>query len=735
MLPRTLASAVACLLLSVPVHAQSQTGAATGGTPAKPSAQATAAPATSAQADTVAATGSFDFGARDTTFNGDSARFNQFRDMSNGLYFDNFSTALQRNNWFADFGGTHAGRRDALYTGELSRPGRVKVWGRYQSVPWLASDTTQTLFLGAGTNVLTVPDYVQSLLQTNAASITAVVPNLMPLTIFSERKYSQGGVEFMPDAQTTLNVKVLHMDRRGDIVGEGTFGFSAADELPIPVDHHQTDVDTGIERTAGAWLFRAGYSSSWFSNDHSSVTWDNPYQLADKSTLGSTGSLSLPPTSFMQSVNGTASVKLPMRTRFVGTVSFGSLTDHVSLLPETTNTTVPTFSLDHSTVDGDGRTSSANLILTSHPLRELDIDVRYRFYDYDNRTPVITQLGGRIEYDSTVELVPLSTPNSTTPFGLKSQTVDASATYDLGPADVGAGYSRDASDYTYRIFEGSTTNTGRITFDTTGSSWLALHGRYEHSERRGRGLDPSDLVAIGEQTTLQTFDIADRNEDVGTLTASLLLGSRVTVNLSGGGGKDTYPVNALSTGFGLASATYTTYAIGVAANPTDDISLSLSYDLNRYTTLQDSRSASPGVQVTDPTRNWSANANDLTHSVLGDVDLNHLAGDFRLRFTIDFNKGSTLYLYGLAPATTLPAVSQLSPVMSELRRGMVDVSHPLTTRATIGIAYAYEQFRVSDFAQGQAALAPVAIPSLLTLGNALLPYTAQTVFARMTYHW
>jgi MtrB/PioB family decaheme-associated outer membrane protein len=655
--------------------------------------------------------------------------------LSNVLYSKIYTTVRPPKKCLVLRGAPHAGRRDALYTAEVSRPGRLKVWGTYQSVPWLASDTTKTVYLGAGTNVLTIPDYVQSLLQANAAQITAVVPNLMPLTIFSERKYSQGGFEFMPDAQTTLNLKVLHMDRSGDIVGEGTFGFSSADELPIPVDHHQTDVDTGIERTAGAWLFRAGYSSSWFSNANASVTWDNPYQLADKPTLGSTGRLSLPPTSFMQSVSGTASVRLPMRTRIVGTVSFGSLTDHVSLLPGTTNTTVSTFALDRSSVDGDGRTTSSNLILTSHPLRALDIDVRYRFYDYDNRTPVITQLGGRIEYDSTTELAPLSTPHSTTPFGLKSQTVDASATYDLGPADVGAGYSRDASDYTYRIFEGSSTNTGRITFDTTGSSWLALHGRYEHSQRRGHGLDTSDLVDIGEQTTLQTFDIADRDEDVGTLTGSLLLGSRVTVNLSGGGGKDTYPVNALSTGFGLASATYKTYAIGVAANPTDDISLSLSYDRNRFASLQDSRSASPGVQFSDPTRNWSANANDLTHSVLGDVDLNHLAGNFRLRLTIDFNKGSTLYLYGLAPVTTLPAVSQLPSVMSELRRGMIDLSHPLTTRATLGIAYAYEQFIVSDYAQGQAALAPFAIPSLLTLGNALLPYTAQTVFARMTYHW
>jgi hypothetical protein len=42
---------------------------------------------------------------------------------------------------------------------------------------------------------------------------------------------------------------------------------------------------------------------------------------------------------------------------------------------------------------------------------------------------------------------------------------------------------------------------------------------------------------------------------------------------------------------------------------------------------------------------------------------------------------------------------------------------------------------VSDFAQDASAIPVLNIPSILTLGNVLLPYTAQTVFARVTYHW
>jgi hypothetical protein len=110
-------------------------------------------------------------------------------------------------------------------------------------------------------------------------------------------------------------------------------------------------------------------------------------------------------------------------------------------------------------------------------------------------------------------------------------------------------------------------------------------------------------------------------------------------------------------------------------------------------------------------------------------------GKLRLRLTANFNKGSTLYLYGLAPVTSLPAVSQLPSVMSEMRRGTIDLSYPLSARTTVGLAYWYEQFLVSDFAQDASAIPVLNIPSILTLGNVLLPYTAQTVFARVAYHW
>lgn len=703
--------------------------------PAAAQAAATSPAPAATDAGTTTTSGSFDFGGRGTTYMGDPARYNEFRDMSNGLFLNNFSTAIQKAGWFMDVNGNNAGRKDAFYAGEAVRPGHVKIWGSFNQVPWLVSDTTKTIYQGVGTGTLTIPNYVQSLLQANASQIGAVAATATPFDLSSGRKYATGGLQLTPNTDTTVTVDVNHMDRTGDIVGAGSFGFSAADELPIPVNQHQTDADAGVERTVGAWLFRVGYTSSWFRNDNQSLSWDNPYQFTDTKTLPGVGEMALSPNSFMQDVNGSASVKLPMHTRLTGTVSFGSLTDNTTLLPESTNTALPTYGLNRTTSEGDGRTVSGNFIFTSRPIRALDLDVRYRYYDYDDETPVATQVGGRIDYDSTNEVAPLTPPNATIPFGLVSQTVDASANLDLGLAELGAAYSLDDSTYTNRLFQGSVTNAERVTFDTTGLHWLILHARYEHSERVGDGFNNSFLTAIGEQPTLETYDIANMNEDVGTLTGSILLSGSISVNLSAGDGKDTYPANSSTTGFGLANAQYKTYGLGFAATPTDNISFTVSYDLNVYQTLQNSRSASTTAQFTNPAFDWSASGNDRTNSVLADLDVKNVIGKLRLKMTADYNKGSTLYLYGLAPVTSLPAVSQLPSVMSELRRVTIDLSYPLSTKATVGLAYWYEQFLVSDYAMGAPALAPVAIPSVLTLDNALLPYTAQTVFARVTYHW
>ncbi len=71
-------------------------------------------------------------------------------------------------------------------------------------------------------------------------------------------------------------------------------------------------------------------------------------------------------------------------------MSIGSLKDAGDpLMAQTINTanTALIAPLERTHVEGEARTSSTNLTVVSRPNRYLDFSMRFRTYDYDNRTP------------------------------------------------------------------------------------------------------------------------------------------------------------------------------------------------------------------------------------------------------------------------------------------------------------------------------------------------------------
>ena len=58
----------------------------------------------------------------------------------------------------------------------------------------------------------------------------------------------------------------------------------------------------------------------------------------------------------------------------------------------------------------------------------------------------------------------------------------------------------------------------------------------------------------------------------------------------------------------------------------------------------------------------------------------------------------SLYVYGLAPNTTLAPVVQLPAVVNELQRATVDVRYHFTSHFGAGLVYWYDKYAVNDFA-------------------------------------
>lgn len=722
-------------------------------TPAAASAQSTPPPATppapagqsQTQPDTPRGfTGLLDFGVRGSSVEDDGARYERYRDLGDGGFLETFRWNGQPRGWFLNLAADHVGRRDQRYTANAVLPGRLKLWGQYDQIPMLLSRTTRTLFDDGSPGTLQIGDNLQQQVQTTPSALAGIfAANARTVDTRSLRKIGEGGFEYLASSDLTVRGYVRRTSRSGAIPYGGSFGHSSVVELPAPVEHGLTDFEASAEWARNAWLFRGGYTGSWFNNEFTTLTWDSPFRLTSTASAPAIGRLSLPPSNSFIGVNGLASVKLPYRSRVTASMSLGTLKDAGDpIMPQTINPALNPAALERSTVEGEARTTSFNLNFTSRPMARLDVQARVRSYDYDNRTPEfgMTQ---RVAYDNSPSAV--SPAVHTEPFGIKRSLVDADARYAILPRfTAGIGYSRLGEDRNHRVFSETTEHVTRVTADVMNMRWVTLRSKYEHGQRRGRGLEDgvAGLVAIGEQPGMRHFDVANRNRDRVTLVGGIVPGGSLSFTGSLAAGKDDY----LQSEFGLRDNTHRVYSVGTDYVPADNASFNLSYTFERYNALSRSRQANPGAQFTDPSRNWAADGTDRAHSVLASAEFTGL-GKVDLRFNYDFSRARATYEYitGAVPDrtlpeevvvdTTLPTPTQLPPTLSELHSAKADATYNVSSRLGLGISLWYERYRVEDFTLDVDANPDLVRGQALLMGYLYRPYNATTLWVRVLYRF
>jgi MtrB/PioB family decaheme-associated outer membrane protein len=543
-----------------------------------------------------------------------------------------------------------------------------------------------------------------------------------------------------------VNFDVSHTNRTGAILYSGTFGFSNAVDIPQPIDQHTTNTSLSYEHQHGNVVLRAGFNGSYFRNDISTITWDNPYRFTDVATLSGQGRSSVAPSNNFNVLNGSISFKAPHHSRFTGYVAFGFLDDNgATVVPYTINSALTVLPLVRNTVGGEGRTKNANFTFTSRPNHTVSFDVRYKYYDYVNRTPDWTNTS-RVQYDSSLQIgtptAPLSAASAER-FGGSRSTFSA----DLhivapGGGSIGAGFARNQATYDERFFTGSHENIAHVSFDALSTQYVSLHTKYEHAVRRGVDLDTTGMAAGGEQPTLRHYDIADRDRDLFTLVATVFPVNGVSLTATAGTGEDKYP----TTNFGLTNAKHYVYSLGFDVDPNEHVNLNAAFTLDDFKSTQWSRTANPAPDptYTNPARDWSDAAHDRTEAIQAGLGFLNLADNkVNVRFSYDYNRGRGFYIYGTgsAPldpvvATVLAAPSQLPNLVSDLTRGTFDLTYAFTPKVAVGLTYWYEQFKVSDLALDAAALPAFNLNTTdILMGYQYLPYTSNSVFLRLTCHF
>jgi hypothetical protein len=250
--------------------------------------------------------------------------------------------------------------------------------------------------------VLRLDDAIQSGLQNKTATPASVVAQAQPFDLRVRRNVADFNLTYSATPHLDLNLVFKNTTKNGNQPWAGTFGFSDAVELAVPVDTRTTDLGAAIEWASSRGSVRLGYDGSFFRNNVGTFVWDNPLRVSDSPTLGPLlGRMSLWPDSNMSAGNVMGLLNLPARSRATAYVSVANWSQNDPLIPFTINSSLPVIPLDRSRADAQARVTSMNYSFNSRPADHVSVTARYRSYDFDNRTPVF-HVGNTVSYDTTV---------------------------------------------------------------------------------------------------------------------------------------------------------------------------------------------------------------------------------------------------------------------------------------------------------------------------------------------
>jgi len=691
---------------------------------------------TSAQQPTVpATTGITDLGVRVTQAEGDAARYQRYEDQGDGAMVDRFRYNHQGSTWRFEGTADHVGRRDQRFTANFLGNTKVKAQFVWDQLPTYVSADARSPYSTPSPGVYRLDPAMRTAIESGRLTMADLAATSLTTDIRSYRHTAAFNFLYTPTHETGVSFNVRQTQRLGTLPWMAPFAFNNLEEIAAPVDTRTTDVDGGLEWSSPRAMARVGYAGSWFHNNVPTLVWDNPLRTYDSTSAtayvsgdgGSTGQAAMWPDSNQQGITATGSLTLPARTRISASLTTALLTQNQALLPVTANLAIPDTPLPRPTADVEARTLAMNYVVTSRPANALWLTARYRYYDFDNRTPVFLPHQFVVMDQTAHPGVP------TSPLGYKRQNADVDASLTpMAFVAIRAGYSRADNEYPTRIYGRTAEDTYRASLDTAAVGVFTFRGIYEHSVRKGSEFDEALLIEAGEQPDMRHFDIANRKRD--RVTGLVQVNPHKTFGLSASlaTGQDRYE----DSGFGLRDSDSLTYSFGADVTAGKHVTANAAYTIERYTALQNSRTANPNTpQVTDPTRNWALDTDDHADTIGAWLDLVKLVPRTDVHVGYDHVNSRSTYVYRVPASTTLPALLPLPAVRNEVESFFSDVRFYLTPKVAVAGSYWYDRYAIDDFATDQTMLDKLALPGALYVGSLFRPSMARTGALRLILIW
>lgn len=420
---------------------------------------------------------------------------------------------------------------DQEYRFRAGRYGHWGVRGSFSEIPHYFSKEGRTPYSRDGTNLILPANFDRTLAASDPAYATQIEA-LGRRTKIHFRTY-EGKIEayakLREDVELSAGYRILDKQGKRPLgLGYGSPGGNFVD-IAAPIDEQIHEATFDAEWTRERWNVALNYTGSFFDNQNDSLQVDNPLQgspLVPGDSSTDVGRLSLAPDNSAHLVTLASAGVLPTSfpARLAGSFSWGIRFQDQDFLPETSNSLIagdPALALPQSDLDGEVRTLVGDLVFTARPLAHLNLNARYRIYDYDNESDTINFSAEVVNDQSTIRSQERrSIANSYT-----RQSFDAEAAWRFDSAITAAvGFeweSWDRSSDREVRHQNEYAPTARI--DWRAANWARVRGSYAFRARQDNNYSwiapfektfpPAEApgaAADANLPQLRKFDEADR---------------------------------------------------------------------------------------------------------------------------------------------------------------------------------------------------------------------------------
>ena len=657
------------------------------------------------------------------------------------------------NARYWSFKGANLGldSREAAF--EYGVQGSYKLLLDYDQIPMFGSDSTRTIFDGAGSNNLTLPaNWVGS---GTTAGMTQLLPSLKSFDLKTERQRTGVGFSGVLSPQWDFSTSYKHETKDGNKSIGGVFGNSGGNPraviLPEPVDYTTQQIDAALRFKSKKLQVQVAYYLSVFSDQNDSLFWSNPYTTITGWAAGAgfpagRGQLSLPPDNKFHQLSVNAGYNISDSTRVSASVARGRMTQNEPFLPYT-NIPVQAASitqpLPRASLDGRIDTTVVNLRIASRPWQNFSWNAAYRYDDRDNQTPrnEYVYIGGDTQLQPTG--VTSSKRRFNTPFSYNEEQYKAEAVYRVfGYTSVSAGAQRSKINRTYAEREHTDENSYNLGLSTQFSERFNAQLRYTQSQRDGSFYDGNEPVTSGHSAAyvatlpggfitlpgLRKFNLADRDREQASATLSFSPTEAWTLGAMVDHAKDTYN----NPQFGLVDARINSFTLDTVYAPSVLWSTYAFYTYDKMASNQKGRSFSSGAlqlaTSSDPNRNWFFGDREHVDTYGAGYKRSFESLDLGVDYLYSKSRSDLNFAVGSALLTR-----PLPPAVTRLDTLSLYGTYKMRENMSLRLSYWYENYHSTDWAVD--GIAPNTLANVILLGENSPDYKIHVISGSWIYRF